>query len=417
MNHLALLVCLSLTAATTPQDDSPRPSDLIEAYLDVQGDPLVVAKERSALLERMRGLGDDDELTAVQAKDLARQFGKAQKGMLKVDPKGPRIQSLYEPELGADGKGRYMIGGDTNKPKSLLISLHGSGSYGDKFAKSSSPLFRPAQGRRQLVVLPNIVDRKTFWSAPAPAQHVIDLIDASLRTFPSIDPNQVTVTGFSGGSLGSWVLGAWHADRFGMVAPAGGGPFESTSNLGMIPNLRNTPMKIHQYEIDGRMPSDHVKEAITLMEEARNKWGGYDFEYIEHPGSGHNPPPGGMKKWVEGLPQASRTPRPTKLCWQPHIADKRQFAWLYYDGPLPGPVIVAELDAKKNSIRLEIEGEAKGLSVLLDKDLVKFSKTLTITVNGENVFEGKPTHSLSTIAATHLTPDPALHFTSQIDLK
>ncbi|MFT5081106.1 MAG: hypothetical protein ACI9D0_000179 [Bacteroidia bacterium] len=416
MKHLALLLCLPLAAAAIPGDDAPKPSDLIDAYLGSHGDPVIVSAERGLLLEQMRGLGEAGELTSKQAKDLARKFEKAQKDLPQLNTKPATIHSFYEPDLGPDGQGRYMLGGDTNKPKTLLISLHGSGGYGDKLAKGTSPLFKPAMNRHQLAVVPNIVDRKIFWTDPAHAQLVIDLIDASLRTFPSIDPNHVTVTGFSGGSLGSWVLGAWYADRFGMVAPAGGGPFESSTTLGMIPNLRNTPMKIHQYEIDGRMPSEHVQEAVKLMEEARAKWGGYDFEYIEHEGAGHKPPPGGMAQWIKELPEAARIPRPTKLCWQPHIDQKQQFSWLYYSGVFPGPVVVAELDTKTNSIHIEVEGDASGLSVLLDDDLLNLNKSITITVGEETVYEGKPTPQLSTIALTHLTPDPALHFTTQVDV-
>ncbi len=76
--------------------------------------------------------------------------------------------------------------------------------------------------------------------------------------------------------------------------------------------------------------------------------------------------------------------------------------------------MVAEVDQKKNRIRVECDHDAATLSVLLDDRLVDMSKEVVVELGGKEVFRGVPERRLTTILLTGLGNDPGLVFEARV---
>ena len=79
-------------------------------------------------------------------------------------------------------------------------------------------------------------------------------------------------------------------------------------------------------------------------------------------------------------------------------------------------LIEADLDRAKNEIRVSCDRDAKGLEVLLDARLVDMSKDVVISLNGKEVFRGKPVWSLATVVKTSETGDEELCYGASVVL-
>jgi hypothetical protein len=104
---------------------------------------------------------------------------------------------------------------------------------------------------------------------------------------------------------------------------------------------------------------------------------------------------------------------PPRLVWQPVLAWKRQFHWLYWETPVANAVVVADADRKANTITITCDKPTDGLHVLLDARVVDIAREVTVTVNGVQTWKGKPTASLATLLRTSVHPDPKLQFVAQ----
>ena len=250
---------------------------------------------------------------------------------------------------------------------------------------------------------------------------MVELIDAALRTW-KIDPDHVFLAGHSMGGYGSWTLGAHHADRFAALAPSAGAPTPIMNRQekiidveeGVIHSLRNVGMIIFQSLDDPQVPPGPNQAATRLLAEAKEKWGGYDFEYWEVNGRGHGMPQGGAHAILEKIAAKNRNPVPDRITWQPMHAWKRQFYWCYWPKPQIHALLVADCDRKKNEIRIRCDKDCSGLKILLDDRLLDLSREVRVTVNDEEVFRGLPERRLSTLVLTSLYHDPKSMFSAAI---
>lgn len=326
-------------------------------------------------------------------------------------------------------RGLYYVGGKTKRPQGLLIGLHGGGE-GAGDASSSFRAYESAASKLGLaLVCPEVLVKSELgWTTDGTEEWVLELVDCALRTW-KIDPSRVFLTGHSMGGYGSWSLGAHHADRIAGIAPSAGAPtpifdIRDRSRIidvqqGVIANLRNVRTVIFQSTDDPRVPPAPNQFAVKLLKEAKARWGGYDFEYLEVDDRGHGFPKGGPSVLLEKIRRAVRNPVPERITWQPALPWKRQFYWLWWDAPILEAIVVADLDRASGrvAIRCEKEGRAfepEGLRVLLDERVVDWSKEFVVTVNGKERFRGKPLRSLLTLARTGVHPDPVLMFESMV---
>ncbi len=303
-------------------------------------------------------------------------------------------------------RGRYFLGGEMKKPNALLISMHGGGVGSADATGAVGFHSGAARELGWLAIFPQALEAtERGWTDSGTEEWVLSLIESALRTW-KIPPDRVFLAGHSMGGYGSWVLGAHHADRLAGVAPSAGAPtpvYNYSNEIidiqeGVIPNLRNLPMAVFQSDDDPRVPPDVNRYAVAAVEEARQKWGGYErFDYWEVTGLGHGGPPGGAVKLLERIAEERRDPVPDKLVWQPALEWKRRWYWLSWPQPELHSIVVAELDRESNAVRIESEAALTGMEVLLDDRVLDLKEEVQVFVNGELSWKGEVRPTLGSL--------------------
>lgn len=374
------------------------------------------------LLERLRGVPLPG---AREQKDWKKKFEK-------LWGKGRELERSGDNWFWGDEKkkeprrGRYIVaGGDAKKPKGLLIAMHGGG-VGSGDADSSIGAYQSAANAFGWVVIAPEVLEKTErgWTDSGTEEFVLDLVDCALRTWP-IDPDRVYFAGHSMGGYGSWALGAHHADRVAAIAPSAGAPtpiLERTPEgdkivdiqEGIVPNLRNVFVSVYQSLDDPNVPPGPNQFAVLRVREAQAKWGGFEHHYWEIDGMGHALPPGGTVAHLEKIAPRVRQPVPERIVWQPALGWKRQLHWLHWERPSTTTTLVADLDRGANAVRISAGKPVEGLHVLLDERVLDLSKEVAVFVDEVEVFRGKASPELGTLALTSLHPDAKLQFVARV---
>jgi pimeloyl-ACP methyl ester carboxylesterase len=414
----AVLAAALLAASPASIQDPEPPSkkevkEVVERYLELDGRSEAGWAERRELLARLELLPPLTEKEAASwRKDLAKRHGRG----AELESKSGRHWFFEDEE-----RGKYIVGGKTRRPKGLLFALHGGGlNQGD--AGSAASAWGSAASKLDWVfVAPEVLDKTDRgWTTSGTEEWVMELLDRAIRTF-GVDPDRVYLAGHSMGGYGTWTLGARHADRFAGLAMSAGAPTPVFSGgkvvgieKGIVPNLRNVRVRVYQSDDDVQVLPEGNRMAAKLMEEARERWGGYDFEYWEESGRGHGFPPGGTVALLEKLADAERDARPERIVWEPRLPWVRQMHWIYWEKPAIGATVVADLDREANSVSVECTGDPAGLAVLLDGGLLDLEREVVVNLNGTEVYRGIPERTLSTLLLTGARPDPALTFECRI---
>jgi pimeloyl-ACP methyl ester carboxylesterase len=341
----------------------------------------------------------------------------------KLQTSGDHLFFAADNSTGAAARGRYLVGGETKKPKGLAIAMHGGG-VGSADAGGAFSAYEAAV--RQLgyvIVAPECLEATEYgWTDAGTEEFVIDLVDAALRTW-KIDPDRVVFVGHSMGGYGSWALGAHHADRLAAIAPSAGAPTPIYSRKGgpiidvqdgVIPSLRNVFVAAYQSTDDPQVPPEPNQFAIKKLKDAAAKWGGFLHDYWEVTGQGHGAPPGGHEAHLARIRDCVRAPVPERIVWQPVLSWKRQFSWLYWEAPKQKAVVQADLDRADNSVSITSTRDTKGLYVLLDERVLDLQKDVVVRVGGTEVFRGRAVPDLGTFVLTSLQPDKALQFCARV---
>jgi hypothetical protein len=147
--------------------------------------------------------------------------------------------------------------------------------------------------------------------------------------------------------------------------------------------------------------------------ELASKHGGYAFDRWEDPSQQHNYPPGGALAHLGKIADKKRAPLPARVVWQPDLDWKRQFYWLWWDQPVRGALVVADLDKAKGTVTITCDRATDGLFVLLDERMVDMNKPIAVTVNGQATFAGSPKTELATLLRTS-SVDESLLFSARV---
>ncbi len=348
----------------------------------------------------------------------------------KIGSKGRSLEKVGDNWFWAEDKkknlehrGRYIIGGETKKPKGLAITMHGGGQ-GSGDAGPAAAAYEPALTKLSLLmVAPQVLEATEHgWTDAGSEEFVLDLVDAALRTW-KLDADKVFFVGHSMGGYGSWTLGAHHADRVAAIAPSAGAPTPVLGapngpiidvQEGVIPSLRNVFVSVYQSLDDPQVPPAPNQFAAKLLAEAATKWGAFEHTYWEVNGRGHGEPPGGFLAQLEAVVTHARTPVPQRIVWQPVLLWKRQFYWLYWEEPVQKAIVVADVDRASNAVTITCDKPTDGLWVLLDARVLDLQKDVVVTVNGVETFRGKATPDLGTLLLTSDHPDAKLQFAARV---
>jgi pimeloyl-ACP methyl ester carboxylesterase len=358
-----------------------------------------------------------------------RQVDAWRKKIAKLWSKAPKLEKsgdnwfwAADKKHGLDRRGRYVVGGETQHPKGLLIAMHGGGAGAGDAGSAASAYGAAASKFGWLMIAPEVLEKTEHgWTDSGSEEFVLDLVDAALRTW-KIDPNRVYFAGHSMGGYGSWMLGAHHADRVAAIAPSAGAPTPIMDRPGgdvtdiiegVIPSLHSVFVSVYQSLDDPQVPPRPNQVAVGLLGKAAAKWGGFEHDYWEVNGRGHGEPPGGHVAQLAKIAERVRNPVPTRIVWQPVLPWKRQFYWLHWEQPAVNAIVVADLDRKANKITITCDKDPAGLSVLLDERVLDLGKDVTVVANGKEVFRGKVRMDLDTLLLTGDHPDPGLQFVAQ----
>jgi len=389
---------------------------LVEDFLRRDGTSDEDMRRRDEILEKLAGV---PELKQDQEKRWRQEIQKLWSKGKKLDAKSGRHFFWDKPE-----RGLYIVGGELDRPKGLLIAMHGGGAGAGDAGSAQSAFEGAAKKLGWVAIFPEVLEKTEHgWTDAGTEEWVVELVAAARRTW-KIDPNHVFFTGHSMGGFGTWTLGAHHADAVAALAPSAGAPtpiLERDKGIvdiadGVIPNLRNTKIVIYQSSDDPQVPPDTNRVASKKLDEAQAKWGGFPHEYWEVKGQGHDLAPGGSIALLTKIADAVRDPRPTKLVWQPALRWKRHFGWLWWDKPSTQTTVVVEVDKQKNLVRVECKEPKPGLEVLLDERLVDFKKEVVVMLGEKEVFRGTPKRTLATLLKTAARGDPELVFPAAVSV-
>lgn len=416
---LGLLVAglLGLGLVTpTPRGEGPSTREqqkLVDEYLELDEWTPEGRDRREAILEELK---DVPALKASSIKSWKKRIAKAWKKAPELET-SPGTHYLYPDAEVRQARGKYIVGGQTKKPKGLVIAMHGGG-LGSGEAESMAPGYDgPAKKLKLLMIAPEVLEKtERGWTDAGTEEFVLQLIQRALKTW-DINPNRVYLSGHSMGGYGSWTIGAHHADWCAGLAPSAGGPTPIRNEKGewfdivegVVPNLRNVRLVIYQSADDPQVEPFANRLAVKRLKEAQQRWEGFDFEYWEVDGRGHGAPPGGYKALLDKIVDAERNPWPDRVTWQPSLSWDEDFYWMHWDEPKRDAIVTATVDKKRNGIILNARGvgvTTDRFSFWLDDRLFSVDSKIAVTSGGEVIFEGKVEPTLATLLESAGRRDP-----------
>ncbi|MBK7643869.1 MAG: hypothetical protein IPJ19_12625 [Planctomycetes bacterium] len=413
-----LLVSVVCAAQKSAPSKAADPVALVNALCATDGWTREGRGERARLLAQLEGLPPLSDKDVAKWKGV---IGKALAKGRKLEKQSGRHWLWDKPKE----RGLYIVGGETGRPKGLLIAMHGGGAGAGDAGEAADAYQAAAKKLDWLMIAPEVLEKTEHgWTDSGSEEFVMQLVEAALRTW-KIEADHVYLSGHSMGGYGTWTIGAHHADRVaGLAASAGAptpvsGPSGGYEDVieGVIPSLRNVPIVIYQSLDDPRVPPAANQIAVKKLGEAQARWGGFVHEYWELDGHAHEYPPGGMAALLAKIAADVRDPRPQKIVWQPVLDWKSQFYWLAWEHPRRGALLEAEIDREKNEIRLRGDPKPEHLEVLIDERVADPARELVVLLNDKQVYRGKPVASLATLVKTSLAGDEGLVFPASVAIK
>jgi predicted esterase len=200
-----------------------------------------------------------------------------------------------------------------------------------------------------------------------------------------VDPDRVSLIGYSHGGYGAFVIGTKIPDRFASIHSSAAAPTDGETRG---ENLRHT---VFSFMVGGKDTAYGRRERCEAFDRSIQALRGdrtdiypVRFELIEE--NGHTGLPDRQK--VKELLQARRSVRPPDLVWSPSDDVLTDFFWVRVPAPRDGQRIVARRDGAR--IELELQG-VEELEVLLDASTLEGARTVEFLSGGERrALEARP---------------------------
>jgi len=220
-----------------------------------------------------------------------------------------------------------------------------------------------------------------------------------------VDPNRVYLEGFSAGGDGVYAISTRMPDRFAAANMSSGHP-----NGVSLVNLYNLPIQLQAGEFDEEYDRHRITAEYGLkLDDLQAENGGYEHRTLIHYDCGHNyddydtvpiPVMHDIAAWLNDGDRAhedvdsyppdymdafTRDPLPPKVIWDLSTrADSRRTETFYY---LSAPyttnqgtvTVTADGDNRFAVETRDVNGE---FSILLNEEMVDFSRPVTFTVDG-----------------------------------
>ncbi|MDE6377153.1 MAG: hypothetical protein K2K72_00235 [Duncaniella sp.] len=339
----------------------------------------------------------------------------------------------YEWQLPAslepDAKMPYFLGykGETDGKYPFYVYLHGSGPKMQEWV-TGVKISQNFDDAPAIYFIPRIPNEGNYyrWWQKSKQWSWNKLLRQVLTRDSVVDPNRIYFFGISEGGYGSQRLASFYADYL-----AGAGPMAGGEPLINAPaeNLRNTAFALHTGEKD----YGFLRNELTLITGAtldslqRLMPDGYVHNVALEPGRGHAITYGVTTPWLK---QYTRNPYPKHVNWENFEMDgwyRDGFYNLYVDSrsnPDESVRTYYQMDIDGNNIDVKVDnvtysvakedtrfGFSIGMifnktytpatsgvfTVYLNDQLVDMNRPVTLTVNGKEVFKGKPVNDLRNI--------------------
>ena len=392
---LTVFLCICCVTPSMAQEKAPTTSNtkkLLKSYYELE----TTAEEKENIIRQLALI---DLSKASLWRKWLKQMQKDAKDSISELPK-EKGEYFFWPET---KQGFYIIAGETEKPKGLMIGMHGGGvGSGDAHAAAGA-MKNAGKELGWLSIFPEVIEKTEHgWTDSGTEEWVMQLVDMAIATY-EIDPDHIYLSGHSMGGYGSWTLGAHHADRIAAIAPSAGAPSPVYNydgeiieiQSGVVPNLRNLPAVVFQSTDDPRVPADANQAAVKIVEQMKKRWGGYEnFKYWEVHDRGHGYPEGGMISLLSKIKDFKRNVHPKKIVWQPTLEWKKQFYSLNWPTPRLESIVLADFNAENNSFDIQSDANLSGFELMLSPDMVAIDKEITVSLNGKEVLKHTPQPNL-----------------------
>lgn len=301
-----------------------------------------------------------------------------------------------------------MAGTKPDGGHSLFISMHGGGNappqVNDRQWANQLRLGEKYQPKEGVYLAPRApTDTWNLWHQ-AHIDAFFDRLIENLIALEGINPNRVFILGYSAGGDGVYQLAPRLADRLAAASMMAGHPNE-TSPLG----LRNIGFALHMGALDSAYRRNEIAaewgKALADLRAADPA--GYAHQVEIHAGKGHWMELEDRKAvpWMETF---TRNPRPSKVVWKQDDVTHDRFYWVAVDPSQAkaGDEIVATRDGATITLQTS---RPLAVSLLLDDAMLDADQPVTVTQDGQVVFSGPVTRTISTLQQT-------LHGRGQSDL-
>lgn len=224
---------------------------------------------------------------------------------VKIDPKNPLAVKFgqnpysYSTEVTNPGQANQSVtvnfylylpetyGQDPKQKWPLLLSLHGSYQIGDNVTyllqEGLAPILVNKTDFPFIVVSPQLPRGLPAFESWTDIIDSLKLLLDQVQSFYDVDPNRVSVTGFSMGGFGTWEFALRYPNYISAIAPiAGGYIYQSEEIPSTICALKDLPIWVFHGQMDNVVDP---KQAIELVD-ALKKCGG-NPRFTLYPNSGH----------------------------------------------------------------------------------------------------------------------------------
>ena len=315
---------------------------------------------------------------------------------------------------------------DASKPSPLIICLHGAGFNGKAYLNRWVPRLKD----QYILVCPTI-EMGAWWTRSA-EELVLEILD-SIQARYHVDQNRIFLTGMSNGGIGAWIIGMHHADMFAGIAPMASGIDDVL--FPFLDNLRLTAVYVIHGVHDQVMP---VSLSRSLVHELKKR--GIRHVYREHQfthphAGGHFFPREELPALVAWFDKQQRLPISQGVSMVRDATHLEPFSWVVIDetdriaafsenlidrrDELIAGKVYAKLEANvqtSNQIEVTVK-HVKRYSLFLNKDLIDFSKPVSVRTNGKLSFHEYVTTSVETLLRqSRLRRDRMVLFTAKLSI-
>jgi len=362
----------------------------------------------------------------------ARRFGAIPEGSLpqvfaalrkRLKKYGPRAKGGGKATIQTPYGKAWFYADATGKGKGLVLGLHGGGEN----AGSADEPRGKWKAKQCMGFYPQgIVLEHDTWNTVHGEKFILTMIEIAKAQY-DIDCDRVYSMGFSMGGTGSWFMAGRHPDLLAGSSPCAGvlmaQPKSQLANKddvqvmmhGMLPNVRNLAMYYYIGLADVNcMPGTYLYAWDELEQLKKDDPGGYEkIRFKSYTGLAHAFPPGEPGAGIKWIEKQTRDTYPKKIVWesvsrpfpQAHEQDKtdryvkRYFYWIKIERPADMMLVTASRDG--NAFDVDLSGEDKEqLTIFLNPEMIDVGEDVVVTVDGEEVYRGKPRPDFVTVLET-----------------